>query len=69
MTDNIATIVSTLEVVLDAKPVWFDVFSDELEYDILEDVYFEYLKWVNSFRRRAEPSNDEGSSENRPSEV
>lgn len=67
MTDNISRIISTLEVVLDKKPDWFDVFSDELEYEVMEAVYIEYINWVNSFRRRAEEESNKGNSENSPS--
>lgn len=69
LTDNIASIVSTLEVVVDSKPSWFDPFSDTLEYEILESVYVEYLNWVNSFRKSSKPVNNEGDSENSASEV
>jgi hypothetical protein len=63
MTDNIAQIISTLDVVIDSKPAWFDVFDDELDYDILEAVYLEYINWVNTFRRRTEAESDKGNSE------
>lgn len=64
MTDNIATIISTLETVIDQKPDWFDVYDDEIDYDIIEGVYLEYIKWINSFRRGTKPVQDTGNSEN-----
>jgi hypothetical protein len=69
MTDNIATIISTLDVVLDDKPDWFDVFDDELDYEILEAVYLEYINWVNSFRKGTGTESNKGTSENSESQV
>jgi hypothetical protein len=69
MTDNIATIVATLDVVLDEKPDWFDVFDDRLDYEILEAVYIEYINWVNSFRKRTRAESNKGNSENSESQV
>jgi hypothetical protein len=63
MTDNIAQIIATLDVVVKSKPEWFNVFDDKLEYEILEAVYIEYIDWVNSFRRRVETDTDKGNSE------
>ncbi len=67
MTDNLATIISTLDIVIDKKPEWFDAYSDELDYEVLEAIYVEYINWVNSFRKRPEPVADSGDSENTPS--
>lgn len=50
MTDNIAHISSTLEVVVDYKPDWFNIDNPELPYEVLEGVFIEYLEWVDSFR-------------------
>lgn len=69
LTDNIATIISTLDVVLDDHPDWFDPFSDELDYDIMEAVYLEYIQWVNSFRKRDRASQPQGDSQNIGSEI
>ena len=62
-TGNIAHIISTLEIVCDSKPDWFDVFSPELEYEVLEAVYNEYAEWSDSFRNRS-ATTDSGDSQN-----
>lgn len=70
MTDNIAHVISTLDVVLDDKPQWFDIDSDELDYEILESVFLEYVEWMNSFRRKANtPDAIEQSSTDNRSEI
>lgn len=66
---NIATIIATLEVLLDEKPEWFDVFDPEIEYEILEEIYAQYLDFLATFRNRAKGSEPTGDSENKPSEV
>ena len=67
LTDNIASIISTLDVVIDSKPDWFDVYDDILEYEVMEKVYVEYLTWVNSFRNRAKADAPKGDSEEQSS--
>ena len=68
ITDNLSHIMATLDVVIDEKPTWFDVEDPDLDYDILEAVFLEYMEWVNSFRKKPtgdqpkEPSTD-GRSE------
>jgi hypothetical protein len=62
MTDNIAHIISTLDTVVDVKPDWFDVGDPDLDYDIMEAVFYEYMEWVNSFRKPTKPSANEGDS-------
>lgn len=69
MTYNIATIIATLDVVIDERPDWFNPYSDTLDYDILENVFLEYMNWLNSFRRKPKQDELEGNSEDRPSEV
>lgn len=64
MTYNIATIVATLDVVLDNSPEWFNPYSDSLDYEILEKVYLEYSDWLYSFRRKPEPVQPTEDSEN-----
>lgn len=68
MTDNLVTSISSLEVVLDSYPEWYNPFDPELDYEILEHLFVEYIKWVNSFRlqRTTKPT---GDSSDRPSEV
>jgi len=66
---NIATIIATLEVLLDDKPDWFDVFDPELEYEILEEVYEQYINFLNNFRNKAGGSEPKGDSANQTSEV
>lgn len=63
MTDNIAHIIATLDNVLDHKPDWFNVFDPMLDYDILESVYLEYTKWMDTFRRGGKNSQPIGGSE------
>lgn len=69
MTDNIATIVATLDVVIDSKPEWFNPYSSEIDYDILEAVFLEYTGWLNSFRKRPTDIKPKGDSTDKPSEV
>lgn len=64
MTDNIAHIISTLDVVLDSKPDWFDVHDPDISYDMLEAIYQEYINWVGSFRRSLEKIPNTGDSTN-----
>lgn len=52
LTDNIAHMTATLDVVLDDAPKWFKVGA-LYEYEILETVYDKYAEWVSSFRKRA----------------
>lgn len=61
-TDNIATMVATLDTVVSTTPEWFNVFSPDLDYDILEDVYKQYVKWYNSFRGATGETNPKGDS-------
>jgi hypothetical protein len=68
-TDNIAHIVATLDVVLDAKPDWFDIDDPEVDYDILEQIYMEYLDWVNAFRKKPIGDTHTGNSEDHRVEV
>ena len=63
VTDNIAHIISTLDVMLEEKPVWFDVSNSELAYDIMESVFMEYQNWVNSFRISNKPVNNDRNSQ------
>lgn len=68
-TDNIATVISTLDVVLDEKPEWFHVGNSKVDYPIFEAVYLEYRNWVESFRKPNKTDNDEGDSTDKSSEV
>jgi len=65
MTDNLSQIIATLDVVIDSKPGWFDIFSDTVEYEILEDVYVQYMNWVNAFRNNTRRDTDKGTSEDK----
>jgi hypothetical protein len=69
LTDNIVTALATLEVVLDTFPDWFNPYDEKVEYDILEYVFVEYIKWVDSFRGQREPVTDGGNSQDQHSEV
>ena len=68
-TGNIAHISATLDTVLDSKPTWFDIENPELDYEILEAVYMEYLNWADTFRKPSKSTGDEEHSSDRGSEV
>lgn len=68
-TDNIAHITATLDTILDMKPDWFDMDNEELDYNMLEAIYMEYLNWANSFRTFVGTSTNKGDSTDRRSEV
>ncbi len=61
LTDNISFMAATLQVVLVKKPDWFNL-EVLYDYDILDYVHTEYVKWVNSFRDQIESSRNDGSS-------
>lgn len=63
-TDNLVYMIATLDTVLDVKPDWFDVYSDDVEYEMLLAVHMEYLKWYDSFRKRPESVNNKETSGN-----
>lgn len=63
LTDNIATIVATLDNVLEEQPDWFDPWGEDLNYEILESVYTEYNKWYNNFRKSNRGDKSRGDSE------
>jgi len=63
ITDNIAHICATLQVVADKLPDWFNIDDPELEYEILDAAYVNYINWVNSFRPSVKTGQDEGDSE------
>jgi len=62
ITDNIAHMSSTLEVVMEENPTWF-VLSDISDYEILDGVYEEYVQWYNSFRKPNKKTENAGDSE------
>ena len=68
-TDNLVLILATLDVVLDDKPTWFDASNPDLEYEMLETVYLEYLKWVDNFRKSRKRVNDGADNGNNESEA
>lgn len=68
-TENLAIVMSTLDTVIDEKPEWFDMDNIELEYEMIETVYLEYLDWVNSFRGNNKPVDNGKDSEGARSEV
>lgn len=68
-TDDIAHIIATLDIVSDVIPQWFDVNDDRISYEILETIFIEYMNWVDSFRKRPEPSNSTGDSQDTRSQV
>jgi hypothetical protein len=53
-TDNTVSAIATLEVVLDKYPDWFNPYDPDVEYEILEHLLIEYLKWVRTFREERE---------------
>jgi hypothetical protein len=62
MSDNIATMVATLDIVIDEAPQWFNPYTGDLDYDIVEDVYLNFMEWLSSFRRRSTGVADGGDS-------
>lgn len=68
ITDNIAHMTATLEVVTDSSPEWFNV-NNIYDYEVLDAVYEEYIKFYNSFRKPAKPSDNEGDSEGSSEQV
>lgn len=53
-TNNIAHILSTLEMVIDSKPEWLNADDPRVEYEIFEEIYLQYHEWCNTFRRKSE---------------
>lgn len=51
ITSNIAYMSATLDVVLVDSPNWFDINDPDIDYDILEAVFNEYLNWTATFRK------------------
>lgn len=68
-TDNLVVMIATLDTVLDDKPEWFDVYSDDLEYEVLYSVFMEYTNWIESFRKRPKRDNNEEVSGDTEGEV
>jgi hypothetical protein len=62
-TDNLVLMIATLDTVLDTKPAWFDVTSDDVEYEMILEVFLEYRKWMDSFRKPTKPVDNTGTSE------
>lgn len=56
MTNNTALVIANLEVVLDVHPTWFDVYSDNIDYGMMEKVYLVYLSWMKTFRDKSKTS-------------
>lgn len=52
-TNNIAHILATLNTVVDHKPDWFSPDDPRIDYSMLEEVYMEYIKWHDTFRRKS----------------
>lgn len=61
-TDNLILMISTLDTVLDAKPDWFDVTNDDVEYEMILEVFLTYRNWMDSFRKRPKPVDDTETS-------
>jgi hypothetical protein len=68
-TENIAIFIATLDVVINKQPEWFNLADPSIEYDMLQAIYDEYMNWVNTFRNRAKPDNNEGDSPDGRSQV
>jgi len=61
LTDNIAHMSATLDVVLDDAPEWFKIGA-LYEYEVLEGVYDKYTEWLNSFRKPSGRNTDKGDN-------
>lgn len=68
-TRNLATILATLDIVIDYRPDWFDIDDPAIEYEMLEAIFIEYADWRDSFRRGANQSRPEGDSQDPRSEI
>lgn len=62
LTDNIAHMTATLRYVLDSAPDWFNP-EQIYEYEVLDAVYEEYIKFLDSFRRRDTATDNTGDSQ------
>lgn len=61
LTDNIAHMTATLQVVTDSAPDWFKL--EELDdYEVLDHVYEAYAQWRDSFRQANKSGNNQGNS-------
>jgi len=61
-TNNLTHIISTLVVVVDTAPDWW-IPGQLYDYELLENVYFQYVKWVNTFFRKDKEKHEEDKSE------
>lgn len=60
MTDDFSYMVAFLQVTLTKAPKWFNLEELE-ELDVLRDLFYTVVGWVNSFRREIEDTEDAGS--------
>lgn len=61
MTDDFAYMIAFLQVTLTKAPKWFSLETIE-EIDVLRDLFYSVVNWVNSFRGEIEGIKDEGNS-------
>lgn len=66
-TDNIAYIIATLDTITVEAPEWFNAYSPDIDYDMLEYVFIEYSNWVESFRKGSRGEQHISDSESRES--
>lgn len=62
ITDNIAHMAATLQIVVDDSPKWFDI-NYIFDYEVLDEVYNEYFNWYNSFRTASAQQGNSQDSE------
>lgn len=67
ITDNIAFMTATLNVVVTDAPKWFDLNKMD-DYEVLEAIFEPYKEWSDTFRRRDEPSSTSGSGKDADNE-
>lgn len=63
MTENLVTIIATLDIATSSAPDWFNVYAEDIDYDLLEGVYIEYMNWVKTFRTGTRAKSSEGTSQ------
>ena len=61
-TGNLCHMLATLIVVIDNSPAWWD-YQQLFDYEMLEKVYLEYVRWVNQFFRFGRNGDEKNSDE------
>lgn len=51
VTDNLITMISTLDTILTTRPDWFNITDPKITYDMIYSVYMQYIDWQETFRK------------------